>query len=259
MVSFEEAVATLEAMFSDSGWSREQLVQALQMNGNHVENTVEFVLASGGPPAAELPPPATHSAPSSAAAAPGPGLAPAPAPRASGAYRGRRTELPPSFLRAPGWQQREAQAGDEALALMLQDEMFRRQVQAELGQDWLSQLRNPQLGGQAARRQQQERRASQHEGQPDAFAQLSKSLADMGESMRKKMNDIALRFRQRQEGHDHGSSQPLTGDDGSGAHPDDETEIITFDTGAGSRGAHSVNDELDDGASLVNRRSKKDN
>ena len=56
-------------------------------------------------------------------------------PSSQPSNRGRKHVLPDDFLRPPGWSKNQLTLGDEQLALMLQNELFRREVQAAMGQD----------------------------------------------------------------------------------------------------------------------------
>lgn len=56
--------------------------------------------------------------------------------------RGRKHVLPDDFLRPPGWSKNQFTLGDEQLALMLQNELFRKEVQAAMGQDVFARERS---------------------------------------------------------------------------------------------------------------------
>ena len=52
------------------------------------------------------------------------------------AERGRKCVLPETFLRPPGWSKRQLTLGDEQLAMMLQNELFRKEVFATMGSEF---------------------------------------------------------------------------------------------------------------------------
>ncbi|EJK49229.1 hypothetical protein THAOC_31918, partial [Thalassiosira oceanica] len=49
-LSYEEALATLQSMFGDQGYTAQDLDAVLRHFGGHMENTVETLLSHGGPP-----------------------------------------------------------------------------------------------------------------------------------------------------------------------------------------------------------------
>ena len=53
-ISYEEALATLQSMFADQGYTAPQLDAVLRHHGGHMENTVETLLAHGGGTPADL-------------------------------------------------------------------------------------------------------------------------------------------------------------------------------------------------------------
>ena len=54
--------------------------------------------------------------------------------------RGTKVTLPEDFLRAPGWRENNPTLGDEQLAIMLQNEIFQRQVAASMGNGFLESM-----------------------------------------------------------------------------------------------------------------------
>jgi hypothetical protein len=161
-ISYEEALATLQSMFGESAWSRDDLDAVLRHQQGHMENTCDVILRHGdkdpqillaqlrdgtydpdastramdeqlarqlarGEQQAVAAAAAGSAAGSSAAAA---AVAPPPAPRG----RGKPTTLPDDFLRIPGYEAPAGSAGgqtvmdDEALARMLQDELFSQEL-----------------------------------------------------------------------------------------------------------------------------------
>jgi hypothetical protein len=65
-VTFEDALNTLQAMFSD--WDRDALAVVLESNHYHLERTIEFVLSSSAPAAPPSEQSSSAPAPASAAA-----------------------------------------------------------------------------------------------------------------------------------------------------------------------------------------------
>ena len=148
-ITYEEALATLEAMFGDP-WTRETLDAVLRHEKGHMENTCDRILSHGEKDPQALVNALQHqpaldemlaqqqqqqqpSPPSSIEAVPKPS-------------RGTPTELPEDFLRVPGFKYPRssgrrggtsgAAAGggaatvmdDETLARMLQDELFSEEL-----------------------------------------------------------------------------------------------------------------------------------
>lgn len=135
-LSYEEALSTLESMFSESAWTRESLDAVLRHQKGHMENTVDFILRHTGKDPqtlmeqlqagidpdestirmdAEL---ARQLAQSGAA----------PSTAVSGA-RGTPTILPDDFLRIPGYNPADF-VSDEELARQLQNEENRESRRA---------------------------------------------------------------------------------------------------------------------------------
>jgi hypothetical protein len=150
-ISYEEALGTLSAMFGDP-WTQDTLDTVLRIKKGHMENTVEAILQhGGGDPQALIK--QLQSGASDSNTAMDEAIArqiaqeerggsggrrsttttsqPAPAPKPKG--RGTPTELPPDFLRIPGAPIPTAASNstmdaDEALARMLQDELFSQEL-----------------------------------------------------------------------------------------------------------------------------------
>jgi hypothetical protein len=160
-ISINEAVASLQSMFPS--YDEEVLRTLLAANHNHIEHTIEQVLVMEGGNdmggAAAEPEPAPKEAPSAqfptedllfgSASKPAPetaeqasvAKASSEAPASVGAPRGVKVSLPEDFLRPPGWRENNMTLGDEQLAIMLQDEMFQRQVAASMGDDFVTRMR----------------------------------------------------------------------------------------------------------------------
>jgi hypothetical protein len=146
-ISYEEALATLQAMFGEP-WTRETLDAVLRHEKGHMENTCELILQhgdkdpqtlvdhlkSGGPPpqvnmdeqlARQL---AVQSSGNGIGGGAGGGLS-------RTKSRGTPTNLPNDFLRIPGYKPSTSVSGesagaidDETLARMLQDELFSEEL-----------------------------------------------------------------------------------------------------------------------------------
>lgn len=142
-ISYEEALATLQAMFGEP-WTREMLDVVLRHEKGHMENTCELILQhgdkdpkilvdrlkSGGPE----PQVAMDEQLARQLAAPSSGNVGGSAATSSGG-RGTPTVLPDDFLRIPGYKPSTSASGatagamdDETLARMLQDELFSEEL-----------------------------------------------------------------------------------------------------------------------------------
>lgn len=179
-ISYEEALATLQAMFAEP-WTRESLDTVLRHFQGHMENTVDSILSHGDKPPQELLDRLKSGAPAQDTAldeqlarqlsqgqtrqqaAPttsggGSDAAAAATQPAAKKGRGTPTTLPDDFLRIPGRTPTSDSAGtatggattstgqstldaDEALARMLQDELFSEEL-----------ARNPDFAHLAGRR-----------------------------------------------------------------------------------------------------------
>lgn len=298
-ISFETAVETLKVMFPD--WDEETLTTILISNNYHVERTIETVLTMSGdtnvnnpapsssanPPPVEgslldfggpspLPAPVPAPAPTQPFAAPVPLSAPAPVQlpvstlqqqSEESRYRGRVCDLPSDFLRAPGFEPRII--ADEELALMLQNELFRREARALLGDDFMQQA-----GGAGAPRGGNAptgaRYGTNRGGAPptgpvrrDSAAASSsnnadlgivKAISSMGSATKRNLSQLAVRFSRNNNA--NSSSTGASGVSGGNArresgsarefkplmdtNPEDDFEIISFDS-KGSRSKHRLN------------------
>lgn len=158
-ISYEEALSTLTAMFGDP-WNQDTLDTVLRIKKGHMENTVEAILQHGdGDPQALIQQLQSGGSDSNTAmdeaiarqlaqeerggsggqarqrrstnTPTSPPVAAPPTPKPKG--RGTPTELPPDFLRIPGAPipaagSNSALDADEALARMLQDELFSQEL-----------------------------------------------------------------------------------------------------------------------------------
>lgn len=142
-ITYEDALATLEAMFGDP-WTRETLDAVLRHEKGHMENTCERILDHGSQDPKllikRLKEGGSDLATDEALALQlQEGGAPTGATSSAKPGRGTPTELPADFLRIPGYKHRSvaarsaggAAAGamdDESLARMLQDELFSEEL-----------------------------------------------------------------------------------------------------------------------------------
>jgi hypothetical protein len=174
-ITYEEALTTLESMFG-APWTRESLDLVLRHFQGHMENTVESILSHGEGAPDDLLKKLTNqtSLDSTTSVATqndqelarqlarqeqdqqaGRGRATAPASK-NKKGRGTDTDLPPAFLRIPGYKGRGGQEGgqvmdqDEALARMLQDELFSQELANNPEFAHLARSRNNGAGRGAA-------------------------------------------------------------------------------------------------------------
>jgi len=259
-ITFEDAVATLKTMFPD--WDEETLTTILVSNDYHVERTIENVLSmcgdtTVGPPAGAAQPStdrlSMNPSPSRSMSNESrePGAAPAPA-AAESRYRGRMCSLPDDFLRPPGYSPRII--ADEELALMLQNELFRREAQMLLGEDFGSSGRS---GGAGSNRFYQPGKLPRRDSRPESNTAPSssaaggtasdlgilKSLNSMGGAAKRNLSQLAERFSQsnkasnnRRPAEGPGREFKQLGDE------EDDFEIINFDSKNQSRTKHRLQD-----------------
>lgn len=136
-ITYEEALATLQSMFGEP-WTRESLDSVLRHFKGHMENTVDSILSHGdGSPQSLINKLKAKTSGTSLnsdaelarqlASEDNKGsIAPT---REKG--RGTPTDLPPDFLRVPGYKGTGGGGGvdrDEQLARMLQDELFSQEL-----------------------------------------------------------------------------------------------------------------------------------
>ena len=152
-ISYEDALATLTSMFGPP-WTQETLDVVLRHYQGHMENTVDCVLRYGdGDPQVLIAQLHSGKTPDEVNSELDEQLAlqlaqeervkpraptrwaqtttsqPPPAHRPTKKGRGTPTELPPDFLRIPGAETTAASMdSDEALARMLQDELFAQEL-----------------------------------------------------------------------------------------------------------------------------------
>ena len=145
-ITYEEALATLEAMFG-APWTRETLDQVLRHEKGHMENTCDRILnhgsqdpnllierlKSGGPePQLVLDEALARQLAGQQAGGRGGGGGGSSSTPTTKRGRGTPTQLPVDFLRIPGYAPSATAGGapidDETLARMLQDELFSQEL-----------------------------------------------------------------------------------------------------------------------------------
>lgn len=282
-MTFDDELNTLSQMFET--WDKQTLAEIFQGNDHHMERTIECILSmesggdidspqdsgsarqqSGGENLLDYgydsePTPITavqSSSRSGSQVIGNPGTS-------QDNYRGMKCHLPDDFLRPPGY---TTSLADEQLALMLQDEMFRREVATAIGANGLPS---------PARRSPGQPQQSQYPqgAPPDVTDAIMKGLATMGEGMKKQLSALATSFntqRRRYVNDNDTARNPLNRDTDSENVPlthiykeeeeeVDSGEVINFDNSPSvNRGGHSLND-FDTSAprkALVGGISKKD-
>lgn len=224
-ITYEDALATLEAMFG-APWTRDTLDAVLRHEKGHMENTCERILDHGSQDPQLLirklkdskADPQVLSDEAIARQMQG-GTGSSAGSAAGKPRRGAPTELPPDFLRIPGYKHRSMEVqsqgvaasgamDDETLARMLQDELFSEEL-----------ARNPDFahlarGGRGGRGNQRtrstagragapgQRRAGASNAQPpmqNPFENVNvmENLSKLGESTRKRLQMFAVNFENR--------------------------------------------------------------
>ncbi|KAG7367597.1 CUE domain containing protein [Nitzschia inconspicua] len=229
-ISYEEALATLQAMFGDP-WTREALDAVLRHEKGHMENTCELILQhgdndpqilverlkSGGPePQVAMDEQLARqlAAQSSSAGRGGTNLR----------GRGTPTRLPNDFLRLPGYKPTASAAAGATPAAAMDDETLARMLQDELFSEELA--RNPDFahlarGGRRttasnARMPAGRRTAGGGTAPPQnpfEGVNLMQKVSDMGEGARRRLQQFAINFEQKMNniGSGGGGAGPNTG------------------------------------------------
>jgi len=238
-LTFESAVNSLSAMFPK--WDKEILGSILISNNGRVESTIEMVLAMEGNndtnnqndtevdgiTSEELTNESNKMSESERPAATSQSQMPVSSTRTS--YRGTRCSLPNDFLLMPNSSKPIPRIlSDEELAVMLQNELFQRELANEgytrqkstgEGRFW------PDFGTRTAGQGSGSSSSSQPATMPDLG--IMKSIASLSETAKRNLSNIALRFSSTdnttsQSGSRH-ELKPLVSD-----NDDDEDEIISF-------------------------------
>jgi hypothetical protein len=223
-LSYEEALATLQSMFAEP-WTRDTLDAILRHQKGHMENTVDFILRHSGKDPQTLvdqlkagvnPDESTLSVDAELARQLShvPAVAPVTgATTAARTGRGTPSTLPDGFLCIPGATNLTMMESDEALARMLQDEMFTGEL-----------ANNPDLAhlarGQSARRASSNttaQRAAQQQPTRSSFggfpammggnnnpnnpvnspANIMKKIGELGDNARTRLQLLASQFQAR--------------------------------------------------------------
>lgn len=229
-VSFEDAVATLESMFPD--WDPRDLEKMLVANRNHVENTIDAIFQVGEPPRPKANIVHVGPTPRPSMNTPPPGR---PSMSSSDSYRGRRVQLPDDFLRTPNGfhASNNAAFDDEQLALMLQNEMFQREVAATMGRQAPLSYSTPAPGY---------RPGMSSPGLPSHYnapapppsGDMKAKLSSMGAAAKRNLNNLALAFSRRARQNPHATNAPVNERETSALmnyfeDKPEEDEVITFE------------------------------
>lgn len=223
-ISYEQALDTLTSMFGPP-WTEDSLDQVLRHFEGHMENTAESIRGHGdGEPQALLDKLENSSNAQTSAEQismdealarqmmQDEGNTGAALTATSGATnptssnstpvndtksRGTPTQLPPDFLRIPG------QIGqDEALARMLQNDVFAKEVK-----------KNPEFANNHNLFRNRNAAQGNNSGQPP---NIMEALSDMGEAAKSKLSMIASRFNNKNRGQAQKVSGGLGGSSGTG-------------------------------------------
>ena len=235
-ISYEEALETLTSMFGEP-WTQDDLDTVLRHYKGHMENTVDAVLSHGdGDPQALLKKLQSGGTPGGADTANDealarqlaqeerlsgsrqarrsqPSTAPAPAPPSATATRegrGTPTDLPPDFLRVPGApipSSTSTMDSDEALARMLQDELFSQELANNPEFAHLARGRPRMVGGRptSARSSrghigEMPRRSAGYPGNQsnrDEGPNILDKLSEMGDAAKHRLAAIAAQWNER--------------------------------------------------------------
>lgn len=258
-ISYEEALATLHGMFGEK-WSSEQLDTVLRHQKGHMENTVDLILAHGNRSpsvlidklnAGEDPNAHTIDADAELAqqlansnrAAQQRQSAALHRPTSREGQRGTPTELPPDFLRltpvSPATTTSTDQLqSDEALARMLQDNLFSEEISRNPDFAHLARGSRTPNGSRtrvsAAGPAAAGSRPSRTQHQPPDI-DIIKSLGELGMTARRRLQMLAAQFNAKTKPNNNTASAPGAGGGGNS-------------TNAERRGL--LTDDLDDEAAL---------
>mmetsp|Transcript_11648 Transcript_11648/g.19378 ORF Transcript_11648/g.19378 Transcript_11648/m.19378 type:complete len:293 (+) Transcript_11648:133-1011(+) len=128
--------------------------------------------------------------------------------------RGTAIDLPPDFLRVPNYSGRGGQEGgqvmdqDEALARMLQDELFSQELANNPEFAHLARGRQAARGGGQSQRASQQQRASAaaHQGPQFDGKKMMKNITEMGNETKKKLLMFGAQWSNRFAGSAAGES-----------------------------------------------------
>jgi hypothetical protein len=216
-ISYEEALSTLQSMFGEP-WTRDTLDSVLRHHQGHMENTVDQILRYGGkdPQAlvdqlqAGIDPEASAVNQDEALARQlaQEGRAASASRKPSGAKKGRGTPtvLPPDFLRIPSGQaQAPASAtpatqmdSDEALARMLQDELFTEELAQNPDFAHLARGRPKTSGGLPSRTGNSRNASGRAIESPRRAAgdqpNIMGKISELGDNAKRRLQTLAAQF-----------------------------------------------------------------
>eukprot|EP01038_Epipyxis_sp_PR26KG_P007693 gene7693-10464_t len=263
-ISFEDAVATLKSMFAD--WDEETLSAILISNNYHVEHAIETVLSMSGDVAnssSSVPQQSNndngnsenllfmHDIPPAGLKESKPKATKKRQVSNNSRHRGLKCDLPDDFLRPPNWKQNNAAIADEQLALMLQNELFQKEVRELMGNEFMN-MRQPSAVGNRGVPNGRINGAGSTPTNDQTDPQdlgILKALSSMGTAAKKNLTLLAERFNSGNTttGHStYGSSnnkpsefQSLVNDNDD----EDEDEVISFDNKSNTRGRHILDDD----------------
>lgn len=202
-ISYEQAMETLSSMFDS--WDRETIEAIFQGNECHMERTIDSILAMEGVTDVVIEAPSegsdlTLNRRVSAQDENVLNIPPNMGFRSSeNNLRGTKCILADDFLRPPGFQSLFA---DEQLAIMLQDELFRREVMAAMGSN-APRFTASNIGGwnptnNAARTSGNNGNAAtrQSDGFSDPMPDMGimKGLQGMSDNVRRQLSSLATKF-----------------------------------------------------------------
>jgi hypothetical protein len=240
-ISYEEALSTLQSMFGEP-WTRDTLDGVLRHHQGHMENTVDQILRYGDrDPQALVDALAAGIDPEASAVTQDEALArqlaqegrsttssrskPSTSGGSSGAKKGRGTPtaLPSDFLRIPSAQASTAPTAasttpttqmdsDEALARMLQDELFTEELAQNPDFAHLARGRPNTSGGQpsrsnprpaSARQSESTRRAAAGGDQPDIMGKITQ----LGDNAKRRLQTLAAQFNNAKDKRTNNNAQ----------------------------------------------------
>lgn len=245
-ITYEEALATLQSMFGNP-WTRELLDEVLRHEKGHMENTVDLILRHGDQDpkilvdqlAAGIDPLQNTAALDEALARQlalgnihrsGGGGTSRTAPQRQ--QKGKPTTLPDDFLRIPGYtppSQSSLISDDEALARMLQDELFTEELRRNPDFAHLARGRSNVRGvtsanaavgphpaavaaskiGEMARNftaNVNRNLTSSSSDDPTASPNIMKKLSEMGDSAKRRLQLLAAQFNATASGTTSGTT-----------------------------------------------------
>lgn len=133
--------------------------------------------------------------------------------------RGAKITLPEDFLRPPGWRENNQTLGDEQLAIMLQNEMFQREVARNMGDDFVTRMRgngtrqDSNLTSSTSRQSDTGREGGTANTVPDMG--ILKGLSSLSAGAKRNLNALAAKFETKNK--TTASSTPV------------ETGIVNYD------------------------------